>query len=87
MRAAFTVRDCLEEATSIQVRVSIGLRFREHHTGGHAMRLQMLHGGARILGSRPDGEVTIQLVLVLQTAMQRSEFFCCGPGRVTEGVA
>src|SRR6266567_5465729 len=60
VRAAVTVRDCLEEATDIQVRVSIGLRFGEHHAGGHAMRLQMLHSDAGLLGSGPGSEMAVQ---------------------------
>jgi len=63
--ATFTVRDRLKEATDLQVRVSIGFRLGEHHAGGHAMRLQMLHGDAGILSSGPGGEVAIQFVLML----------------------
>jgi hypothetical protein len=51
------------------------------------MRLQMLHSSTGILGSGPGGEVAVQLGLVLQAAVQRGEFFCCGPGGVAKSMA
>src|SRR5215471_1211720 len=84
VRTAFTMRDRLEEATGMQVGISIGLRLGEHHTGSHAMRLQVLHGGAGILGSTPGSDMVIQFVLVLQTTLQCGEFFALGPGGVTK---
>ena len=59
---------------------------RLHHPSPHAVCLQTLHDRLGSMLASPGGQVSVQAVLVLQTALQRGIRRLCGPGRMAHGV-